>query len=217
MNPIYERLPNESSKAYNAFAVYRDIGPTRSIQKVGKRLVKNHIALGRLSKKYNWVERAKAYDLYMDREKMKEWERVTLERERKHIESVELFEEVGKDALHYLKKLLKEKHKGIEAMQLIISFMPPYAKAFKDMINIGRNTHILERERAESLIRQDDTRDVQQGREISPPDEEVGVEPIEEKALEPQNVLSLAGVALNGERKGKAKEVPRKRQRLNRR
>ncbi len=210
MNPAYERLPNETPKAYHSFAVYRDMGPTRSIQKVGKRLMKNPVALGRLSKKYEWVKRAEAYDLYMDREKMKAWERVALERERKHFESVELFEELGKDALHYLKKLLKVKYSRIQAMELIISFMPSYAKAFKEMIDIGRNTQTLERERAESLIRQDDARDVQQGREISPPDEKLGIEPIEEKALEPQNVLSFTGVARNGEKEGEVKEVPPK-------
>jgi hypothetical protein len=153
----------------------------------------------------------------MDREKIRAWERVALEREQKHFESVELFEEVGKDALRYLKKLLKEKYNGIQAMQLIISFMPPYAKAFREMINIGRSTQILEMERAESLIKQDEARDVQQGRETSSPVEKVGVEAIEERALEPQNVLSFTGAAGSGEKEGEAKEVPGNNGRLHRR
>jgi hypothetical protein len=67
----WERLPNETAKAYHNFEVYRDLGPVRSIQKAGKRLAKNGKSLGRLSKKYRWVQRTRKYDAYMTREKLK--------------------------------------------------------------------------------------------------------------------------------------------------
>lgn len=33
MAEIWERLPNESSKAYQAFCIYRDLGVERSLEK----------------------------------------------------------------------------------------------------------------------------------------------------------------------------------------
>ena len=69
MTTLWTRLLNETSKAYRAFEVYRDLGAERSIQKEGKTLKKNAVALGRLSKKYDWVQRAKAYDAYIRQEK----------------------------------------------------------------------------------------------------------------------------------------------------
>lgn len=65
MRPAWTELPDESSESYRAFLIYRDLGGTRSIQKVGKRLGKNSKALARLSKKYGWVARAKEYDAYV--------------------------------------------------------------------------------------------------------------------------------------------------------
>jgi len=64
MAEIWERQNNESSKAYAAFCVYRDLGPERSLEKVRQNLDKPRTRkwLGEWSVKYNWVERAQAYD-----------------------------------------------------------------------------------------------------------------------------------------------------------
>lgn len=40
MPEIWERQPRESSKAYAAFCVYRDLGPERSLEKVRQNLDK---------------------------------------------------------------------------------------------------------------------------------------------------------------------------------
>ncbi len=217
MNEIYERLSHETSKAYHHFAAYRDMGSTRSLQKVAKRYKMSRAPLGRLSKKYNWVERAKAYDLHMERVKMEAREIVELERERRHIEHVELYEKVGKEALLYLMKLLKGPYTNPDGKKMIVDLLVKYPTAYTEMIEVGRSTQILEKERAESLIRQDDDRDVQQDRKISAPVEQTDVEPVEEKASAPQNVLSLTGVERNGERKEEAKETSRNNRRLLRR
>lgn len=65
----FNPLPNETSKAYAAFQVYRDLGAGRSLaaayeqstQKVGRA----NKVWGDWSAKYHWVERAKAYDAYL--------------------------------------------------------------------------------------------------------------------------------------------------------
>lgn len=70
----FERLPGESKKAYEAFTLYRDMGYTRSIQKVAQKLTKSDALLRRWSSQYQWVERANAFDDEMDRKARAEME-----------------------------------------------------------------------------------------------------------------------------------------------
>lgn len=54
--------PDEPAKAYTAFAIYRDLGPGRSLEMVsrdGAGLLPN---LKRWSAKYGWVERTRLWD-----------------------------------------------------------------------------------------------------------------------------------------------------------
>lgn len=81
----WERQPGESEKAFQAFVIYRDLGPlVRSVRRVretidkiasdaaevGQEAVKSG-PLSRLliwSSKYSWVDRAEAWDAELDRE-----------------------------------------------------------------------------------------------------------------------------------------------------
>lgn len=68
----WERQPKESSRVYRYFEVYRDLGPQRSLEKVHQTFAKSspRISLRRLktlSTRYNWVERARAWDDYQSR------------------------------------------------------------------------------------------------------------------------------------------------------
>lgn len=86
MPEIWERQPRESSKAYAAFCIYRDMGPDRSIEKVYEKRSKRG-PLSRLknwSVKHNWVERANAYDDYLERKKREEKEKAILEMAERH-------------------------------------------------------------------------------------------------------------------------------------
>ena len=64
---IWGRLPDESAKAYEAFCAYRDLGPSRSIPKAGEIVGKGKGTLEPWSSKYNWPERAAAWDAEQDR------------------------------------------------------------------------------------------------------------------------------------------------------
>ncbi|HOW67937.1 MAG TPA: hypothetical protein P5186_16220 [Candidatus Paceibacterota bacterium] len=62
-----ERLPGESTQAYEAFRTYAGLGPGRSTREVCKRLNKSIALIGKWSAKHHWVERAAAFDDRLDR------------------------------------------------------------------------------------------------------------------------------------------------------
>ena len=63
----WERRDNETSKAYEAFSIYRDMGPDRSLGKVAEKLQKSETLMGRWSSAYDWVKRAALWDDEQDR------------------------------------------------------------------------------------------------------------------------------------------------------
>ena len=67
-NAPWEQQPGESAKAFEAFAIYRDMGVERYVRKVTQRLNKRLTLIGKWSSRYNWPERARAYDRDLDRQ-----------------------------------------------------------------------------------------------------------------------------------------------------
>lgn len=63
----WERQEGESDKAYEAFTTYRDMGASRSVAKVGKKLGKTTTHLEEWCSKFSWVDRAKAWENEQDR------------------------------------------------------------------------------------------------------------------------------------------------------
>ncbi len=62
----WERCRAESGPAFEAFATYRDMGPSCSIRKAAGRLGKSPSLLERWSAAHGWSDRAFAYDEYLD-------------------------------------------------------------------------------------------------------------------------------------------------------
>lgn len=58
----WERQLSESSQAFEAFSIYRDMGGERALRAVAQRLNKSLTIIGRWSTAWDWVERARAYD-----------------------------------------------------------------------------------------------------------------------------------------------------------
>jgi hypothetical protein len=55
----WERLPDETSKAYAAFRQYRDLGPTRTVTAMSG---VSQISAGRWARQHRWPARAAAWD-----------------------------------------------------------------------------------------------------------------------------------------------------------
>lgn len=64
VGPLYpwDRQPGETSKAYEAFAIYRDMGADRTVRSVAEALTKSDQLIRGWSTKHGWVARAAAWD-----------------------------------------------------------------------------------------------------------------------------------------------------------
>jgi hypothetical protein len=102
-NQIWTRQKGERSKAYSLFCIYRDDGINRSLEKVKKKYCKTEedtISISyimKLSANNDWVERAEAYDDYLE-------EKTRLENE---AEITKMNERHAKDALEIQNKSLE--------------------------------------------------------------------------------------------------------------
>jgi hypothetical protein len=97
----WDRLDEESAAAFDAFAIYRGLGPDRSLSRVATELiergrrsgksgtVRKH--LGEWSKRYRWVERVTSYDRQLDRERQARERQERAEMHRRHAQLAEGF------------------------------------------------------------------------------------------------------------------------------
>jgi hypothetical protein len=74
MSLPFERKPDESAKAFEAFSTYLELGPARSLESVGRKVGKSKALMERWSKRHNWVARVETYVQHMAalKQKLKE-------------------------------------------------------------------------------------------------------------------------------------------------
>ena len=138
-NPNWAKLPNETSKAYESFECYLHLGARRSIQKAGKWLAKNHKSLARLSKKYQWTARARAFDEYVSERKSEEMVAERIDMERRHAREAQLFQEIALEPLIELHNRIgngeslwnDENYNPLETLK-ITKMVPQYFKMYRE-------------------------------------------------------------------------------------
>lgn len=67
----WERQSGETEKAYQAFSIYRDMTENRSIKAVCDEIGKSYQAVFRWVTKYEWKERVRLYDNWLEHEARK--------------------------------------------------------------------------------------------------------------------------------------------------
>ena len=65
----WEQRDDETAPAFEAFAVYRDLGPERSQTMTARRLGKSRQLLGKWSVRHDWAARVREYDADVDAER----------------------------------------------------------------------------------------------------------------------------------------------------
>ena len=96
----WERLPEESTEAFEAFREYRDMGAERSLAKVGQALGKSTALMERWSSTHDWVKRVNAWDDELERETSKK-----------------LIQDIANMRARQRKQALKMQLKGLELMK----------------------------------------------------------------------------------------------------
>lgn len=87
----WERQPDESDAAFDAFAKYRDMGRDRSLRKVAQQVGKDFSLMGRWSKRWSWNRRAYEYELFLDRKAREETVREIGAMAKRHAQQAQLF------------------------------------------------------------------------------------------------------------------------------
>lgn len=97
---IWEQLPDEGAKAYAAFFTYLELGPhIRSIEATAKELGKSPSLIGQWSSNHHWVERSKAYDSYIRRQRYTVRVAHVIEMEDRHAQIGQTLMRLGLEAL----------------------------------------------------------------------------------------------------------------------
>lgn len=99
---LWERQPEETARAFEAFVVYRDLGANRSLRKTAQELNKNCTTIAEWSSKYDWVKRVAAWDAEQDR-----------------INRIEMMAEMASTRKRQRKQARRMQEKGMELLESI--------------------------------------------------------------------------------------------------
>jgi hypothetical protein len=82
--PLWERFDGESAEAWEAFVQYRDMGPSRSLAKLGKLLGKIRQNFDPWAAKFSWQIRVRAWEDEIDRRNRDENANAILDMRKRH-------------------------------------------------------------------------------------------------------------------------------------
>ena len=114
----WDRRETESTKAWEAFVTYRDLGFDRSAGKVAVELGKSTTIIERWCTAYDWVKRATAYDTEIDRRRQAAKAGAIEDMERRHAELGQQMQRISKGALNKLETPKAKKLATSEARRL---------------------------------------------------------------------------------------------------
>lgn len=98
----WDQQPGESGPAFEAFSTYRDLGPGRTVSEVAGKLQKSDSLLRRWKNKWNWRERAIAYDSNIAEEARRKTVKDRRDMESRHIGIAMKLQKKALEALNLL-------------------------------------------------------------------------------------------------------------------
>lgn len=120
--PIYERLEDETQKAWEAFCVYRNMGRTRSLERAGQELGKTKANMERYSRTYRWMERVAAFDVYYENLEREVLVKDNIEKHKQDLERYRAGNKALGEALRgtaiELLQILRKDIEGLKAKQI---------------------------------------------------------------------------------------------------
>ena len=135
-NP-WDKRPEEGSKAFHAFTIYRDMGFERTCTAVAKQLNRAIQLISRWKGKYDWKTRVDAYDQFQD--------------ELAQRANVNDRAEFHKAALTIAKAMQFKALQGIQALQTVQETTTPAGKTMRlaikpnDLIRLLESSHKIQR------------------------------------------------------------------------
>lgn len=134
----WERQKGESSKAYEAFSIYRDMGEKRTFIATSEKLQKSYTIIRRWKDQWGWTDRARAYDNELMRQELSEKKREFRDMQKRHIQTAMLMQKKAVQALDNL---------------------DPDSMLAKDIVQLIREATKLERDNRLTTEMLDDERD----------------------------------------------------------
>jgi hypothetical protein len=118
----WEQQPRESSRAFGAFSVYRDLGPRRSLRAAAAAFYERSAAalerqVDKWSRAFRWVERANAWDRHLDAEACQAQEQARREMAERHVREARALQA---KALERLRALRPEELEPADLLRYIV-------------------------------------------------------------------------------------------------
>jgi len=113
----WDRLPRETSRSYELFCVYRNLGPERSLAKARESAegIPSVARLKVLSRKWNWVERCQKYDDYLEYQDRLQQEKERREMHKRHAKMGMLAQTLALRKLEKALNRIEQDEDGISA------------------------------------------------------------------------------------------------------
>ena len=106
---LWDRLPGESPRAWNAFVTFRDLAERRTLKAVAEVLNCSVQNIHRWSDRWRWSERTLAYDIHRDEVERRELARGRLEMRRRHMRLGMQMQAIAAHALRELQAKVEQK------------------------------------------------------------------------------------------------------------
>ncbi len=144
------KRPEESAEAFEAFAIYRDMGVGRNVRAVAAELAKSEPLIKRWCSQHDWVRRCHSYDLEVDRRKRLVALRDIEKMRKRQIAAAQTMQDLALIELEKkIKQAKKKQKKGLVDTRDIVKLMEAGAKL--ERLNRGEPGEIVQNNSDEQM------------------------------------------------------------------